>query len=137
MRRLVAAGIGVVATLGTIGIAAPAQAATTAAKPFELIYGNSFYTGTVNFSNRSVTATGEVKSTVGGGCRFGEVTAFVGDKGYPVGRTRSVCDGDAVVMPITSTADVPGGPTSVVLTLCAVDSHGSVTPLRSTSRIAR
>jgi hypothetical protein len=137
MRRLVAAGIGVLATLGTIGIAAPAQATEAASKDFDLVYGNSFYSGSVTFSNRSVTATGEISTAVGSGCRFGQVIAYVGTKDYPGPRSRSVCNGEALFFPLSATADVPGGPDSVVIGLYAVDSRGTVTPLRTTSHIAR
>jgi hypothetical protein len=140
MRRLVAAGVGLVATLGTIGVAAPsAQAAETAAKPFTpLIYGNSSYKGTVTFSNRSVTAVGTVATSSGSGCRFGAITPYVGNTAYKAVRTPIVCDGVSGTGPISASADVVGGPTSVVVGLYAYDpATGKVTPLKTTSKIPR
>jgi len=118
MRRLVAAGVGAVATLGTIGVAAPAQAATTGAKDFELIYGASYYTGSVSFSNRTVTATGLLHSVAGSGCRWVSVKAWVGATEFPavVGPVGK-CYGEADDVSWGITVDVPGGPTKVVVGL--------------------
>jgi hypothetical protein len=135
MRRLVAAGIGVVATLGTIGVAAPAQAATTAAKPFPTLkYGASYYSGTVTFSNRSVTATGLLHSVSGSGCRYASVDAYVGNTLKETSiLVYGNCDGVSITRSVGATADVVGGPTSVVVGLWEASSDGALRTLVRTS----
>jgi hypothetical protein len=139
MRRLVAAGVGLVATLGTIGVAAPAQAATTAAKPFELTYGASYYTGTVTFSNRTVTATGTLHSVAGSGCRWVSLTPYAGTtRGTEVILGEGRCNGQSGPETVHATMDVPGGPTKVVVGLyTSVSDTPPLTLVRTTSPIAR
>lgn len=142
MRRLVAAGVGLVAALGTIGVTAPsAQAAQTAAIPFTtLTYGASYYAGSVSFSNRTVTASGTLHSVAGSGCRWISVTPYVGDTRYtevisPIGR----CNGQSGPESVSATVDLPGGPTKVVVGLyTSSDSSWSDLKLvRTSSRISR
>jgi hypothetical protein len=139
VRRLVATGVGLVATLGTIGVAAPAQAAETAAKPFNLTYGASYYTGSVTFSNRSVTATGLLHSVSGSGCRWVSVTPYAGDTQYTtIINNEGLCNGATDTETVSATIDLPGGPTSVVVGLWTSNNDGSNLQLvRTTSKIAR
>ncbi|TDO27647.1 hypothetical protein EV643_1553 [Kribbella sp. VKM Ac-2527] len=139
MRRIVATGVGLVATFGTIGVAAPAQAAETAAKPFNLTYGASYYTGSVTFSSRSVTATGLLHSVAGSGCRWVSVVPYAGTTAYP-GTFLNVgqCNGASDTATVGATIDLPGGPTSVVVGLWTSNDDGSnLTLVRTTSKIAR
>lgn len=114
MRRLVAAGTGLLATLGTIGVVAPsAQAAPTAGHSFELLYGASYWKGDVTFSNRSATASGVIRSAPGGGCRFAEAVAYSGETEYQVKISKIVCNGETANISLTVSADVPGGVTKL------------------------
>ena len=140
MRRLAAAAVGLVATLGTIGVAAPsAQAAETAGKTFTpLTYGASYFSGSVTFSNRSVTATGLLHSVAGSGCRFASVTPYVGSTAYPAKYSDIHCNGYSDTVTFGATADVPGGPTSVVVGLWTYnEATGVGTLVKTTKPIAR
>ncbi|WP_145809075.1 hypothetical protein [Kribbella amoyensis] len=128
------------ATLGTIGVAAPsAQAAETAAIPFRsLTYGASYYSGSVSFSNRSVSATGILHSVSGSGCRFASVTPYVGSTEYPTYRSVIYCNGASGTVTVGAPADVPGGPSSVVVGLWTYDpATDTATLVRTTKPIAR
>ncbi|MFC0626474.1 hypothetical protein [Kribbella deserti] len=139
MRRLVATGACLVATLGTIGVAAPAHAAETSTKPFSLTYGASYYTGNVTFSSRSVTATGLLHSVAGSGCRWVSVVPYAGTTKYEGGFLYAPrCNGDSGTATIGATIDLPGGPSSVVVELWTSDSDGgNLKVVRTTSKIAR
>ncbi len=140
MRRLVAAGIGLLATLGMVGVAAPsAQAAETAAKTFTpLEYGASYFSGSVTFSNRSVTATGLLHSVSGSGCRFASVTPYVGTTAYPTRYSDAHCNGYSDTVTFGASADVPGGPTSVVVGLWVANGDLSGQKLvRTTKHLTR
>jgi hypothetical protein len=137
MRRVVTVGIGVVATVGTIGIAAPVQAATAAGKGFDLNYGATYYRGSVAFSNRSVTADGLVSTSPGSGCLYGAVIPYKGTREYAGAKTPTVCNGASTEGWITASIDLPGGPTSVVVGIYAVEPDGSHRAVRTTKHILR
>ncbi|WP_328333361.1 hypothetical protein OHA70_16370 [Kribbella sp. NBC_00382] len=137
MRRVVTAGIGLVAALGTIGITAPAQAATTAGKDFYTDYGATWYKGSVSFSNQTVSAYGRISTSPGSGCRYGAIIPFVGTREYAGAKTPTVCDGAYTEGSITSVDSVRGGYTSVVVAIFAVYPDGTAEAVRTTKHILR
>ncbi|MGC4942527.1 hypothetical protein [Kribbella sp. DT2] len=109
MRRWISACVTFMIVLaGLTGAASSAQAATSAAKPFDITYGATYARGTVTFSNRTATVKGvqrAVRADISG-CRYVIMTA------YPVGisqKTGLTCTGvDEYTKGLT--VDVPGGP---------------------------
>jgi hypothetical protein len=138
MRRTVAGVTTLLATAGLAGIVAPpAQAAQTAGTPFELVYGASYWTGTVTFSNRSGTGSGFIHSVPGSGCVFASVTAYSGTKAYDTQYGQYYCNGGSGTIALSATAKVPGGTTSLTVGLWATASDGSNPRFVKSNNISR
>ncbi|HEV7976067.1 hypothetical protein, partial [Amycolatopsis sp.] len=111
----IAATLMVAAGLTVAG--APAAVADDRAS-FNLTYGGAYYRGTVEFYNRSVLVTGELRGLGTKGCRVGKATAIRNASGgiLDVGTTSAVCNGP-VTREIPLTADVAGGAGLVLVAL--------------------
>ncbi len=97
-------------------VGAPSAAADERAS-FDLTYGATYYRGTIDFYDRSVMITGELRG-LSTGCRKGQAYAFrtAAPRTLDRGTTSTVCNGP-VSRQIPLTADVAGGAAEVQVSL--------------------
>lgn len=108
-----AASAGLVLTGAPVATAAPASVT----KPVTVWYGASSFSGTVNFSDRTVTIQGRLHAV---GCRYVGGVAYAGSNGLGSNASPWICDTDATVT-VPVPANQPGGADNADVILKASD----------------
>jgi hypothetical protein len=110
-RKVGVVGAVAASVAGLVLAAAPASAAVAAypTSSFSIIYGASYYKGTVTWMNRSVSVTGAFKAT---GCRRVYAEAYAGSTWEDWQSSSTWCDrAGTATLPLS--ADVAGGASKV------------------------
>ncbi len=120
-KRIGVVGAVVASAAGMVFAAAPASAAVAAnpTSSFSIVYGASYYKGTVTFYNRSAQVTGAFKAT---GCRRVYAQAWSGATWKDWASSSTWCD-RADQQPLSLTADVAGGATEVDVWMTSSDPY--------------
>lgn len=107
------------ATAGLVltGVPVATAAPDSVTKPVTVWYGASSFSGTVNFSARTVTLQGTLHAV---GCRYVGGVAYAGSKGLGSNSSPWICDTDATVT-VPVPANQPGGADNADVILKATD----------------
>ena len=119
-RRRAAAAIGAAAGLVLTGAPVATAAPASVTKPVTVWYGASSFSGTVNFSNRTVTVQGRLHAV---GCRYVGLSPTQGSAGLGSTTSPWICNTDTTVT-LSVLANQPGGADNADVILKATDGQG-------------